>query len=301
MSTLQNVFTLALRIETYLKRKNRARKSYSPNHYYSHSWKGKAKEKHDKSPSKSHQAPSSKNKSPSGHTHHSTSQRSSSIKCFKCSRYKHIALNCPIKRTMILKKSDDDSEHFSSPSPQITSSNTSSSSIERTKPLESGLLVLRRLLGQVPKELYPSQRQNIFHGGCLISDKICPFIIDSGSCVNMASPRVVDKLGLKTFGHTKPYKLSWLKEEEIKVTKQVLINFSIGNFKDEVLCDIVPMEGNHILLGRPWQFDRKVVYDGHANTYVLFFLGKKFTILPPEENEDKNKIKDDKEKKGDKL
>jgi len=31
-STLQNVFTLALRIETHLKRKNRARKSYSPNH-----------------------------------------------------------------------------------------------------------------------------------------------------------------------------------------------------------------------------------------------------------------------------
>jgi len=53
-STLQNVFTLALRIETHLKRKNRVRKSYSPNHYYSHSWKGKAKEKHDKSPSKSH-------------------------------------------------------------------------------------------------------------------------------------------------------------------------------------------------------------------------------------------------------
>ena len=53
-SILQNVFTLALRIETHSKRKNRARKSYSPNHYYSLSWKGKAKEKHDKSPSKSH-------------------------------------------------------------------------------------------------------------------------------------------------------------------------------------------------------------------------------------------------------
>ena len=161
--------------------------------------------------------------------------------------------------------------------------------------------MVRRQLGQVPKELYPFQRQNLFHGGCLINDKICPFIMDSGSCVNMTSPMVVDKFGLKTIPHAKPYKLSWLKEEEIKVTKQVLINFSIGNFKDEVLCDIVPMEGNHILLGRPWQFDRKVVYDGHANTYVLFFLGKKFTILPPEENEDKNKIKDDKEKKGDKL
>ena len=168
-STLQNVFTLALRIETHLKRKNKARKSYSPNNYYRHSWKGKAKENHDKSPSKSHQAPSSKNKSPSGHTHHSTSQRSSSIKCFKCLGYKHIALNCPIKRKMILKKSDDESEHFSSSSPQNTSSHTSSS-IERTKPLESGLLMVRCQLGQVPKELDPSQRQNLFHGGCLMKD-----------------------------------------------------------------------------------------------------------------------------------
>ena len=64
---------------------------------------------------------------------------------------------------------------------------------------------------------------------------------------------------MKTIPRAKPYKLSWLKEEEIKETKQVLINFSIGNFKDEVLCDIVPMEANHILLGRPWQFDRKVL------------------------------------------
>jgi len=67
----------------------------------------------------------------------------------------------------------------------------------------------------------------------------------------MASPRVVDKFDLKTIPHAKPYKLSWLKEEEIKVTKQVLLNFLIGNFKDEALCDIVPMKANHILLGRP--------------------------------------------------
>jgi len=115
----------------------------------------------------------------------------------------------------------------------------------------------------------------------------------------MASPRVVDKFVLKTIPHAKPYKLSWLKEEEIKVTKQVLIHFSIGNFKDAVLYDIVPMKANHIFLGRPWKFDRKVVYDGHANTYVFSFLRNKFTILPlppPQENEDKNKIKDEKEK-----
>ena len=47
-STLENVFTLALGIEILLKRKRRAKKSYSPSHYFSHSWKGKDKRKHDK-------------------------------------------------------------------------------------------------------------------------------------------------------------------------------------------------------------------------------------------------------------
>ena len=77
-STVENVFTLALGIEIQLKRKRRARKSYSPNHYFSHSWKGKDKKKHDKFPSNSHQEPPCKSKSPSDHIHHSTSQRLSS-------------------------------------------------------------------------------------------------------------------------------------------------------------------------------------------------------------------------------
>ena len=73
-----------------------------------------------------------------------------------------------------------------------------------------------------------------------------------GSCANVASTRVVDKLGLSTISHTKPYKLQWLSEVgEIIVNKQVLINFSMCKYKDEVLCDVVPMEATHVLLGRP--------------------------------------------------
>ena len=102
--------------------------------------------------------------------------------------------------------------------------------------------------------------------------------------------------------HAKPYKLSWLSEEgEIKVDKQVLINFSIGNYKDGVFCDLVPMEATHILLGRPWQFDRKAFHDGHANKSTFSFQGKKITLLPlsPREvNEDQlQMIKKRKEEK----
>ena len=46
--------------------------------------------------------------------------------------------------------------------------------------------------------------------------------------------------------------------ERFEVNRQVLVSFSIGRYKDEVLCDVVPMHVGHILLGKPWQFDRKV-------------------------------------------
>ncbi|RVW45606.1 hypothetical protein CK203_091543 [Vitis vinifera] len=56
---------------------------------------------------------------------------------------------------------------------------------------------------------------------------------------------------------------------KVKVNKQVLVSFSIGRYKDEVLCDIVLMHAGHILLGRPWQFDRKVNHDGFKNSVSI--------------------------------
>lgn len=71
-------------------------------------------------------------------------------------------------------------------------------------------------------------------------------------------------------------KLQWLSRgSELQVDKQVLISFSIGrSYKDEVLCDVLPMEACHMLLGRPWQFDRKVKHDGRKNTYGFKVDGK---------------------------
>jgi hypothetical protein len=42
-------------------------------------------------------------------------------------------------------------------------------------------------------------------------------------------------------------RLQWLNEcGEVKVTKQVLIAFAIGQYSNEVMCD-----ANHLLLGHP--------------------------------------------------
>ena len=83
---------------------------------------------------------------------------------------------------------------------------------------------------------------------------MCNVIINGGSCENVISTTMVEKLSLKTKPHPHPYKLQWLKKgNDIQVTKKCLVQFSIGkNYKDEALCDVVPMDACHILLDRPW-------------------------------------------------
>jgi len=93
-------------------------------------------------------------------------------------------------------------------------------------PCEGDLLVIRRMLGHIQKPFDATQRENIFHTRYLINNKLCSLIVDGSSCTNVASTRVVEKLGLPTISHAKPYKLQWLcKEGEILVNKQVLIAF----------------------------------------------------------------------------
>jgi len=92
---------------------------------------------------------------------------------------------------------------------------------------------------------------------------VCGLIIHSGSCVNVCNTTLVSKLNLCTVKHVKPYRLQWLNDSgEVKVNKQVVVPFSIRKYVDEVLCDVVPIQTSHILLGRPWQYDKKAIHDG---------------------------------------
>ena len=96
--------------------------------------------------------------------------------------------------------------------------------------------------------------ENIFHTSCKVGDKVCGVIIDKGSYANITSTILVEKLSLIISKHPHPYKLQWMNDKgEIRVTKQVLVPFFIGKtYMDEVLCDVIPMNASHLLLGRPW-------------------------------------------------
>ena len=88
-------------------------------------------------------------------------------------------------------------------------------------------------------------------------------------------------MNLETKPHPRPYKLQWLSEDgEMIVNREVKVDFSIGKYEDSILCDAVPMEAYHLLLGRPWQYDGRVMHDGFTNKFTFVYDDCK-TILAP--------------------
>jgi hypothetical protein len=102
---------------------------------------------------------------------------------------------------------------------------------------------------------------------------------------------MVERLELETNDHPSPYKVSWLqKGHQVSVTKQCLVKFKIGGYNDKVLCDVIPMDVCHLLLGRPWKYDRNVVHDGRMNTYTLDKNGEIYRFLPIKDKEVKLEV-----------
>lgn len=107
------------------------------------------------------------------------------------------------------------------------------------------------------KDAENGQRNNLFQTRAKVGGKVCKVIVDGGSCHNLASKDMCDKLGLKLLRHPHPYHVQWLNDSgDVKIGHRVKVSFKIGEYEDEVLCDVVPMTVCHLLLGRPWQFDR---------------------------------------------
>jgi hypothetical protein len=87
----------------------------------------------------------------------------------------------------------------------------------------------------IKKDDVNQQQENIFHTRCHIQNKVYSMIIDGGNYANIAGDTIVRKMNLSCIKHPRPYRLQWLNEcGEGKVTKQVLIVFSIGKYSDEV-------------------------------------------------------------------
>lgn len=123
---------------------------------------------------------------------------------------------------------------------------------------------------------------NIFRTQGIVKGKVCTIVIGGGSCENMVADVMVEKLGLQLVDHSNPYQLTWLKKGHmVKVKHRCMVHFSIGSrYLDEIWCEVIPMDACHILLGQPWQYDRKTKHDGYLNNYTFKKEGVNVQLVP---------------------
>ena len=213
----------------------------------------------------------------------------SSVTCFKCGTQGHKSFECKNTKVMITMENGDietlDEDEYEALVQAAVESEEAYEQECGEDPLlcehdPSPSLVVTRVLTTQPHDV-EEQRCNIFQTRAGIGGKSIKVIIDGGSCHNLASTELCEKLNLTLRKHPHPYHIQWLSDKgNVKIQHTVTVNFKIGPYEDSVECDVVPMTVCHMLLGRPWQFDKKAIHDGLSNTYTFKVNDKKFELRP---------------------
>jgi len=139
--------------------------------------------------------------------------RTRDVQCHRCKGFGHVQRDCPNKRVLVVKNdggyssaSDydeqtlallaaDDAGSVEPPDEQI--------GIEDAEHYES--LIVQCVLSAQMEKAEQNQRHTLFQTKCVIKEHSCRLIIDGGSCNNLASSDMVEKLSLTTKLHPHPY------------------------------------------------------------------------------------------------
>eukprot|EP00253_Pinus_taeda_P029193 PITA_29193 len=205
--------------------------------------------------------------------------RGREIRCYRCNKLGHKAFECLEnaeirQRNAVVARAEGEAP--------VTAVREEENTPERGE----SLILNKVLLKQAKEVAEPPQRKTLFRTICKVQGKCCQMMIDSGSTNNLVSIEVVEKLKLKTMRHPTLYKVSWLqKGHQLLVSEQCEVEFQVGKYKDKIVCDVMPMDVCHILLGRPWQYDRGAMHDGKRNTYKFEKDGVNHTLLPLQEED----------------
>jgi hypothetical protein len=91
------------------------------------------------------------------------------------------------------------------------------------------------------------------------------FIVDSISQKNL-----IKQLDLSTTPHPQSYNIEWLRQgQDLCVSQQCLMSYDIKLFKDEVLCDVSPLEVCDVMLDRANMWKRHVVYESQPCSDIV--------------------------------
>lgn len=130
-------------------------------------------------------------------------------------------------------------------------------------------------------KVFPREdEERLFHSQMWVDGKPLHFIVDSGSQKNLISRETVKRLNLKVTRHPQPYSMGWVNEgQDIQINQQCRLPYSIKPFKDEVICDVAPLDVCDVLLGQPYMYQRHGVYESRPRS-VTIKLGEKRYRIP---------------------
>jgi hypothetical protein len=121
------------------------------------------------------------------------------ITCFCCSGCGHLARDCPNKRTLLIH---DNGEYSSTSDSEelehtlLATDNAAKTDIH-VNPGDADRyesLVVQRVLSTQVAPVEKNQRHTLFHTKVVVQERLIHIIIDSGSCNNLASTMLVEKL-----------------------------------------------------------------------------------------------------------
>ena len=124
------------------------------------------------------------------------------------------------------------------------------------------------------------KRTSIFHTIIQSGDKKCKLVINGGSSINVVFKNGVKLLNLKVEPHLNPFRAAWVNDHTLPITQRCLVSIQIGDYKDEIYCNVLPTDVAHVLLGRPWLYDLNVTNFGKDNIYSFKYKGKNIILRP---------------------
>ncbi|KAK1608008.1 hypothetical protein QYE76_031681 [Lolium multiflorum] len=141
------------------------------------------------------------------------------IQCRKCLGFGHIEKECRTKRVMLVREDgeyDSASDFDEDTLALIAARDGANSDSEREMEVMEAdtadqyrSLVAQRVLSVQLSKAEHDQRHNLFQTRGVVKERAIRIIIDGGSCNNLASVDMVEKLSLPTRQRTHPYYIQW--------------------------------------------------------------------------------------------
>ncbi|CAA0831210.1 F-box associated ubiquitination effector family protein, partial [Striga hermonthica] len=166
------------------------------------------------------------------------------LRCFSCGEAGHRRSECPRStggRQLFVDGDGEHDDHFAYDGLSVFDTEQLENVEVHCGDVGTCLVLRRSCLSPHGDSDSFSQRHQLFESTCTTGDRVCRFIVASGSCENVLAEEAVSKLRLTTEPHPCPYTLAWINRGSgVTVNRRVLVSFSIGaSYHDRIWCNVV--------------------------------------------------------------